>query len=72
MRAGSALFSQVSFKIQISEKEEEMTTEREMPNDLGYCRGSRTEKIAMLESKCRPQQQSSPDLSGAIDPGLSR
>jgi len=43
-----------------------MTTE--LPDDLGYCRGSRKEKIAMLESKCRPQQQSSPDLSTA-EPG---
>lgn len=32
------------------------------PDDLGYCRGSRKEKLAMLESKCRPQQQSNPDL----------
>jgi len=48
-----------------------MTTEQEhneLPDDLGYCRGSRKEKIAMLESKCRPQQQSSPDLSTA-EPG---
>lgn len=31
--------------------------------DLGYCQGARKEKAAMLESKFRPQLQSTPDLS---------
>ena len=33
------------------------------PDDLGYCQGSRKEKAAMLESKCKPQQQ--PDLDSS-------
>ena len=32
------------------------------PGDLGYCKGSQREKLAMLELKSRPQQQSTPDL----------
>jgi hypothetical protein len=32
-------------------------------DDIGYCRGSRKEKLAMLESKCNPiQSKSNPNL----------
>ena len=32
-------------------------------NSFNFKKGSRKEKLAMLETKCRPQQQSTPDLS---------
>ena len=40
-----------------------VSTGSETPSDLGYCAGSQKSKSAMLEAKCRPQQQTS-DFSG--------